>query len=79
METNEKQPITDPVVNVRDEEINRLKEENENLKKENENLRKENEQLTNDLSLYKSLYNTVTEQNKSLSARIEAIKNILEI
>ena len=68
-----KQPInTDPVVNVRDEEINRLREENDRL-------RKENEQLTNDLSLYKSLYNTVTEQNKSLSARIEAIKNILEI
>jgi archaellum component FlaC len=72
METNEKKPITDPVVNVRDEEINRLREENDQL-------RKENEQLTNDLSLYKSLYNTVTEQNKSLSARIEAIKNILEI
>ena len=72
METNEKKPITDPVVDVRDDEIKRLKEENENL-------RKENEQLTNDLSLYKSLYNTVTEQNKSLSARIEAIKNILEI
>ena len=72
METNEKKPITDPVVNVRDEEIKRLTEENDNL-------RKENEQLTNDLSLYKSLYNTVNEQNKSLSARIEAIKNILEI
>lgn len=73
METNEKKnPITDPVVNVRDEEINRLREENDQL-------RKENEQLTKDLSLYKSLYNTVTEQNKSLSARIEAIKNILEI
>ena len=67
-----KNPITDPAVNVRDEEINRLREENDRL-------RKENEQLTNDLSLYKSLYNTVTEQNKSLSARIEAIKNILEI
>ena len=72
METTEKKPITDPVVDVRDEEINRLKEETEKL-------RKENEQLTNDLSLYKSLYNTVTEQNKSLTARIEAIKNILEI
>jgi archaellum component FlaC len=73
METNEKKnPITDHVVNARDEEINRLREENDQL-------RKENEQLTNDLSLYKSLYNTVTEQNKSLSARIEAIKNILEI
>lgn len=72
METTEKKPITDPVVDVRDEEIKKLREENDQL-------RKENEQLTNDLSLYKSLYNTVTEQNKSLSARIEAIKNILEI
>ena len=68
-----KTPInTDPVVDVRDEEIKRLKEENDKL-------RKENGQLTNDLSLYKSLFDTVTEQNKSLNARIEAIKNILEI
>ena len=72
METNEKKPITDPVVDVRDEEIKKLREENEKL-------RKENGQLTNDLSLYKSLFDTVTEQNKSLNARIEAIKQILEI
>jgi archaellum component FlaC len=72
MENTDKKPNTDKVVDVRDEEINRLKEENEKL-------RKENEQLTKDLSLYKSLYNTETEQNKSLTARIEAIKNILEI
>ena len=72
METTEKKPITDPVVDVRDEEVKKLREENEKL-------RKENGQLTNDLSLYKSLFDTVTEQNKSLNARIEAIKQILEI
>lgn len=72
METTDKKPNTDKVIDVRDDEIKKLREENEQL-------RKENEQLTNDLSLYKSLYNTVTEQNKSLTARIEAIKNILEI
>ena len=72
METTEKKPITDPVVDVRDEEVKKLREENEKL-------RKENGQLTNDLSLYKSLFDTVTEQNKSLTARIDAIKNILEI
>lgn len=72
METTEKKPTTDPVVDVRDEEIKKLREENEKL-------RKENGQLTNDLSLYKSLFDTVTEQNKSLNARIEAIKQILEI
>lgn len=72
MEATEKKPITDPVVDVRDEEIKKLREENEKL-------RKENGQLTNDLSLYKSLFDTVTEQNKSLNARIEAIKQILEI
>lgn len=62
----------DPVFDVRDDEIKKLREENEIL-------RKENEQLNNDFSLYKSLFDSVTEKCKSLTARIEAIKNILEI
>lgn len=70
---------TDKVVDVRDEEINRLKEENEQLRKENEQLKADNEKLSDNVNLYKSLFDTVTEKNKSLNARIEAIKQILEI
>lgn len=72
MENTNHKHVTEPIVDVRDEEIVRLKSENDKL-------RKENEQLSNDLSLYKSLYDTVTKQDKSLTARVEAIKKILEI
>ena len=75
-----KTPInTDPVVDVRDEEINRLKEENDKLRKENGQLCNENTELKDDLALKTSLYKFESEQRQSLSRRIEAIKNILEI
>lgn len=61
-----------PIVDVRDEEIKRLTEENDKL-------RKENEKLKEDLRLQASLYKFECEQNKSLTARVEAIKRILEI
>lgn len=60
------------IVDVRDEELKRLA-------KENEKLRSENEKLKEDLRLQASLYKFECEQNKSLTARVEAIKRVLEI
>ena len=79
MENTDKKPNTDNVVDVRDEEINRLKEDNEKLRKENEQLKADNEKLSDNVNLYKSLYDTTNKENQSLTARIEAIKHILEI
>lgn len=44
-----------------------------------EELKEENEKLKEDLRLQASLYKFECEQNKSLTARVEAIKRILEI
>ena len=79
MENTTQKPDTNKVVDVRDEEINRLKEENEQLRKENEQLKADNEKLSDNVNLYKSLYDTTNKENQSLTARIEAIKNILRI
>lgn len=59
------------------EQISR--EERDALKAENMKLIKENEELRDNLTLYKSLHNTESEQNKSLNARLEAIKQICQI
>jgi ATP-dependent DNA helicase RecG len=48
-------------------------------REENEKLRSENEKLKEDLRLQESLYKFECEQNHSLTARVEAIKRVLEI
>lgn len=72
METNEKKPITDPVVDVRDEEIKKLREENEKL-------RKENEALKRDIEYYKGLIAHAAEVREGLERKLNVIREVLAL
>ena len=60
------------IIEIAEDELNALKAENEKLRNENAKLRE-------DLTINKSLYNYECEQNKALTAKVEAIKYIVNI
>jgi cell shape-determining protein MreC len=72
--TTKEQPDTKKVIiiEIAEDELN-------NLKAECEKLRNENAKLREDLTISKSLYNYECEQNRTLTAKVEAIKNIINI
>ena len=72
--TTKEQPDTKKVIiiEIAEDELNALKAECEKLRNENAKLRE-------DLAMNKSLYNYEREQNNTLSCKIEAIKNIINI